>query len=44
VSEYFAIFVPAFLAVAAFENIVKRFGWSYFASGFVISGRKPTGD
>jgi SAM-dependent methyltransferase len=44
VSEYFAIFVPAFLAVAAFENIGKRFGWSYFASGFVISGRKPTGD
>lgn len=44
VSEYFAVFVPAFLAIATFENICKRFGWSYFASGFVISGRKPIGD
>ncbi len=41
VSEYFAVFLPAFVAIAAFENLGRRFGWSYFASGFVISGRKP---
>jgi len=44
VSEYFAVFVPAFVAVATFENFCNRFGLSYFASGFVISGRKPIGD
>jgi len=43
VSEYFAIFLPAFVAVAAFENLCKRLGWSDFASGFVISGRRPAG-
>jgi len=41
VSEYFAVLVPAFVAIAAFENLCRRFGWSYFASGFVISARKP---
>ena len=43
-NDYFAFFFPAFIAVTAFENICKAFDWSYFASGFVISGRKPTGD
>jgi SAM-dependent methyltransferase len=43
-NDYFAFFFPAFIAVTAFENICKALGWSYFASGFVISGRKPTGD
>lgn len=42
--DYFAFLLPAFIAVTAFENICKAFGWTYFASGFVISGRKPTGD
>jgi hypothetical protein len=41
-NDYFAFFLPAFIAVTAFENVCKRLGWSYFASGFVISGRKPT--
>jgi len=44
VSDYFAVFAPAFLAIAAFENFCKRFDLSYFASGFVISGHKPRGD
>ncbi|MBW2493157.1 MAG: hypothetical protein JRE43_00255, partial [Deltaproteobacteria bacterium] len=43
-NDYFAFFFPAFVVVTAFENLCKRFGWSYFASGFVISGRKPAGD
>ena len=40
-NDYFAFFFPAFVAVTAFENICQAFAWSYFASGFVISGRKP---
>jgi hypothetical protein len=43
-NDYFAFFFPAFIAVTAFENVCKAFGWNYFASGFVISGRKPTTD
>jgi SAM-dependent methyltransferase len=42
-NDYFAFFFPAFVAVTAFENICKAFDWSYFASGFVISGHKPAG-
>ena len=40
-NDYFAFFLPAFLAITAFENLCQRFGWSYFASGFVVSARKP---
>ncbi len=40
-NDYFAFFFPAFVAITAFENLCRRFDWSYFASGFVISGRKP---
>ena len=43
-NDYFAFFFPAFVAVTAFENLCKAFGWRYFASGFVISGRKPKAD
>jgi hypothetical protein len=43
-NDYFAFFFPAFIAVTAFENICKLLGWSYFASGFVISGRKSIGN
>ena len=42
-NDYFAFFFPAFIAVTGFENICKAFDWTYFASGFVISGRKPKG-
>ena len=40
-NDYFAFFTPAFLLVTAFENLCWRLGWSSFASGFVISARKP---
>ncbi|HXV36992.1 MAG TPA: methyltransferase domain-containing protein [Myxococcota bacterium] len=40
-NDYFAFLFPAFVAITAFENLCRRFGWSYFASGFVISGRRP---
>lgn len=40
-NDYFAFFVPAWIAVVFFELACKRLGWSYFASGFVISARKP---
>ena len=43
-NDYFAFFFPAFVAVTAFENICTRFNWTYFASGFVITGRKPKDD
>lgn len=43
-NDYFAFFFPAFIAVTVFENICKALDWTRFASGFVISGRKPTGD
>jgi SAM-dependent methyltransferase len=40
-SDYFAFFLPAYLVVALFENLCFVLGWSLFASGFVISARKP---
>ncbi len=40
-NDYFAFLVPAFVLATAFENLCRALGWSYFASGFVISGRKP---
>ena len=40
-NDYFAFFIPAFLVITAFENLCQRFGWSFFASGFVVSARKP---
>lgn len=39
--DYFAFFLPAYVAVIAFENLCKRMDWRPLASGFVISGRKP---
>ncbi len=43
-NDYFAFFFPAFVAVTAFENICKALDWTYFASVFVITGRKPKDD
>ena len=40
-NDYFAFFFPAFLLVTGFENLCRILGMRYFASGFVISGRKP---
>ncbi len=39
-SDYFAFFVPAFIAVAAFENVCRLLKLEIFASGFVISATK----
>jgi SAM-dependent methyltransferase len=38
---YFQFFTPLFVLVSVFENLCARLGWSYFASGFIISGRRP---
>ena len=43
-NDYFAFFVPAFPVITALENLCRRLGWSFFASGFVISARKPDPD
>ncbi len=40
-SDYFAFFIPAYLAVVLFENLCLSTGLSLFSSGFVISARKP---
>jgi len=40
-NDYFAFFFPLFLMLTAFENLCRRLDWSIFASGFVISARKP---
>lgn len=40
-NDYFAALLPAYLAVTLIENVCKFFGWSLFASGFVISARRP---
>ncbi len=39
-NDYFAFFVPAFVLVTAFENLARTLGWTYFASGFVISATR----
>jgi hypothetical protein len=38
--DYFAFFLPAYLAVAMFENLCKLFTIKLFCSGFVISPKK----
>lgn len=40
-SDYFAFLLPAYVAVALFENLCAMLGWRMLASGFVISARKP---
>ena len=40
-NDYFAFFVPLFVIVSAFENLCKKMGWEIFASGFVMSAKKP---
>jgi hypothetical protein len=39
--DYFAFFLPAYLVVAAFENLCQKLSVDFFCSGFVISARKP---
>lgn len=40
-SDYFSFFLPAYLAIVAFENLCKRHSLRTLSSGFLISGRKP---
>lgn len=40
-NDYFAFFVPAFIAVSLFENACRFFDINVFASGFVVSAKKP---
>jgi len=40
-ADYFAFFLPAYVAVVCFENLCRRMAWASLASGFVISARKP---
>ena len=40
-NDYFAWLLPAFLFVTAFENLCRWLDWRVFASGFVISARRP---
>jgi len=36
-NDYFEFFVPGYLLITGFENACRRFKWTYFCSGFVIS-------
>ncbi|MGH0029047.1 MAG: methyltransferase domain-containing protein [Myxococcota bacterium] len=40
-NDYFAFLTPLYVAVTAFENLCRGAGLSYFASGFVLSARRP---
>ena len=40
-NDYFAFFLPFFIVVTAFENACRWLKWDYFASGFIISARRP---
>jgi SAM-dependent methyltransferase len=40
-SDYFAFFLPAYLAVALYENLCRAMEWRMLSSGFVLSARKP---
>jgi hypothetical protein len=40
-NDYFAWFLPAYFVVSTLENWWSAWGMSWFASGFVISARKP---
>jgi hypothetical protein len=41
-NDYFAFFVPAYVLVSLFEKFCRTFNIELFASGFVISARKPS--
>jgi hypothetical protein len=41
-NDYFAFFVPAYILISLFENICRALKLELFASGFVISARKPS--
>jgi SAM-dependent methyltransferase len=39
-NDYFAFFVPLYIAVSAFENLCAYFNWTALSSGFVISAKR----
>ena len=41
-NDYFGFFTPMFIFVTLFENLCKKYKLSLFASGFVITARKPS--
>jgi hypothetical protein len=40
--DYFPFFIPAFIVVSVFEKVCEAFDLRLFASGFVISARRPS--
>jgi SAM-dependent methyltransferase len=40
-NDYLSFLIPAFVGITAFENACRALGLRYFASGYVISARKP---
>ena len=40
-NDYFSFFVPLYILVTAWENLVKWLNWESCASGFVVSARRP---
>ena len=40
-NDYFAFFTPLFLIVTTFENLCRKFELDIFASGFVVSAKRP---
>jgi hypothetical protein len=40
-NDYFAFFLPAWIVVVLFEYLCRKLNLELFASGFVISARKP---
>ncbi len=41
-NRYFDVFLPAFLAISAFENAAARYDLLQFCSGIIVSARKPS--
>jgi hypothetical protein len=41
-NDYFAFFLPAYVAVSVFEALCRKLNLELLASGFVISGVKPS--
>ena len=41
-NDYFAFFLPAYVLVSLFENLCRSMGIRQFASGFILSARKPS--
>ena len=40
-NDYFAFFIPLYLIISVFENICRNLNLEIFASGFIVTARKP---